>query len=64
MAPAAKGHPDSVVRLCLPVQALVHPCLAQQGHRPLLDHPGADAAENVLAALALEDDAVDAAPVQ
>ena len=56
--------PIPLVDLPLPVQPLVHLRLAQQLDRALLDDPGAYPAEHVLAALPLEDDALDPSQVE
>jgi hypothetical protein len=65
-APAAtvNAEHDAVVDQALPVQALTDSSLVEQIHRPLLQDTGPDAAFDVRAAAALEDDALDAGQVQ
>ena len=60
----AEGHLEAVVRQALRVQPRGHAGFAQQVHRHLLQHAGADAAEHVLGAALLEHDVVDAGAVQ
>src|SRR5215470_912374 len=50
--------------MALPVHALAEADFAQQPDATGLQHAGADALEHIGAALALQHDAVDAAPVQ
>ena len=57
-------NPDSLVDLPLPIQTLVHPRFAKQRDRALLNDSSPYPAENVLAALPLQHDAVDSPPMQ
>ena len=58
------GDAGAVVDLALGVHPGTDPGVAQQPDRSPLEHAGADAAEDVLAALAFEHDAVDAGAVE
>ena len=60
MALTAEGQLDAVVHQPLAVHARTHARLVQQVDADLLQHPGADAAEHVLAAALLEQHGVDA----
>ena len=57
-------NPDALVDLPLPVHAFVHLRLAQQGDGAALDDAGPYPSEHVLAALPLEDDALDSPQVE
>ncbi len=54
----------AVVDVALGVHPRTDPGVAQEAHRPPLQHTGADAAEDVLAALAFEHDAVDTGAIE
>ena len=61
---AGPGDAGAVVDLALGVHPGADPGVAQEVHRPPLQHAGADAAEDVLAALAFEHDAVDTGAIE
>src|SRR5918999_3532435 len=61
---AAEAKLDAVVDEALALQALADAHLDQEVHRPLLEHAGADASLDVVAAPILEDDGVDALKVE
>ena len=58
------GDAGAVVDLALGIHPSADPRVAEDADRTPLQHAGADAAEHVLAALAFEDDALDAGPVE
>ncbi|MCY1556863.1 hypothetical protein D9M68_936600 [compost metagenome] len=64
VAVAGKHQLDAVVHRAFGLHALAHAGLGQQVHRDLLQDAGADAAQHIVAALALDDDVVDAGLVQ
>ena len=64
VAPARELQLDAVVDEALALHALAHARSRQQVDRALLEHPGADALLDVLAAARLEHDRVDALELQ
>ena len=64
MTRAAEREFDAVMHQALAMRALAGADLIQQRHGAFLEQAGADAAEHVFRALALQDDVVDAVGVQ
>ena len=64
MPRSAERQLDPVVQQSFAMHARAEARLVEQVDRRLLEHAGADAAEHVFAAAALEDDVVDAGVVQ
>ena len=64
MAAALEGELDPVMDKPLAVHALADLRLVEQGDRAHLEHAGADAAEHIVAAAALEHDVGDAVQMQ
>ena len=64
MPRAAKGQVDAVVPQAFPRKAVADAHRMHQVHGALLEHPGTDALDHVLAVVALHDHRVDAGLVQ
>ena len=64
MSDATKGQLDAVVDQALAMQPRGDSGLFQQRDRSLLEHPGTDPLQHIVAALPFDDDRLDAVPVE